>query len=100
MKTIKILGLILSAAVLLMAGTAHADYSIVLKNEGGTTLKTYVITTNQVAHLQKRTTRTGVTVLQQFESAIARLINRARSGNEASWLTDNEAYIEEQSREP
>ena len=99
MKMIKMLGVVLSVAILLMAGTAYADYSIVLKNEGGATLKTYIITTNQVAHLQKKATRTGITVLQQFETAVARIVQQARRSNESSWIMDNEASIEEQSRQ-
>ena len=99
MKMIKMLGIVLSVAIFLTAGTAHADYSIVLKNEGGSTLKTYIITTNQVAHLQKKATRTEITVLQQFEIAITRLVQQARRSNESSWVMDNESYIEEQSRQ-
>lgn len=99
MKMIKMLGVVLSVAVLLMVGTAHADYSIVLKNEGGSTLKTYTITTNQVAHLQKKAARTGIPILQQFEIAIARLVLGARRSNESAWIMDNEADIEEQSRQ-
>lgn len=99
MKMIKMLGIVLSVVVMLTAGISHADYSIVLKNEGGSTLKTYIIPTNQVAHLQKKASRTGVTVLQQFETAITRLVQQARRSNESSWIMDNEASIEEQSRQ-
>ena len=98
MKTIKILGMILSIAVMSMAVTAHADYAVELKNESGTILKSYTITTNQVAHLQKKASRDEVSVIKQFENAIISLIFNAKIENKMYWQRDNEVYIEEQSR--
>ena len=92
--------LLIVAIVLFMGTTAHADYTLVLKNEGGTVIKSYLITTNQVAHLQKTASRTGVSILDQFESAIANLIITAKAVNKSFWQQENDAYVEEQSRQP
>ena len=91
---------IIILTILLIATPAFADYTLDLKNGSGTVVKTYTITANQIAHLQKKATRTGVSVLDQFESVIARLIKRVKNENISAWHTDNEAYIEEQSRQP
>ena len=99
MKTIKILGLILVIAFMFMAGTAYADYTVELKNESGTIIKSYTITTNQVAHLQKKASRDEVSVIKQFENAIMGLVFNAKIENKMYWQRDNDTYIEEQSRQ-
>ena len=86
--------------VLFMVAPAFADYTIELKNEGGSVLKIYTIPNTQVAHLQKAATNTGTSVLDQLEKAIMQLIRRATEYNLSAWRRDNEAYIEEQSRQP
>ena len=100
MKRIKILGIVLSIAVMSIAGIAHADYTVELKNESGTTIKSYNITTNQVAHLQKKASRDGVSVIKQFENALTSLIFNAKIENKMYWQRENAIYIEEQSRQP
>lgn len=100
MKMIKILGMILAIAVMYTASSAHADYTVELKNETGSVIKMYTITTNQVAHLQKTAALTDTSVLNQFENAITNLIQNAKLYNKAMWQRSNEAYIEEQSRLP
>ena len=99
MKTIKILGILLSIAVMSMAVTVHADYTVELKNESGTIIKSYNITTNQVAHLQKKASRDNVSVIKQFENAITGLVFNAKIENKMYWQRYNDAYIEEQSRQ-
>lgn len=99
MKMIKILGIILSMAVMSMAVTAQADYTIELKNDAGIVIQSYNITINQVAHLQKKAVRSGVSVIKQFENAIIGLIFNAKTENKTYWRRANEAYIEEQSRQ-
>lgn len=99
MKMIKILGLILVIAFMCMAGTAHADYTVELKNDVGTVIKSYTITTNQVAHLQKKASRDEVSVIKQFENAITGLVSNAKIENKIHWQRDNDIYIEEQSRQ-
>ena len=99
MKTIKIIGLVLAMAVMLMAATAHADYTVELKNESGTVIKSYNITTNQVDHLQKKASRDNVSIIKQFENAIIGLIFNAKAENKIYWQRANESYIEEQSRQ-
>lgn len=91
---------ILILVILLFAAPALADYTLDLKNESGTVIKTYTITANQVAHLQKAATSEGTSVLDQFENAIIKLIRRAKGYNMAVWQQANEAYMEEQSRQP
>lgn len=85
--------------VLLFATPAFADYTLDLKNDGGTIIKTYTITANQVTHLQKVATRNSVTILTLFENTIKGLVSSAKSENAITWLRANEAYIEEQSRQ-
>ena len=94
MKALLIIAILLFTAVPVLA-----DYTIDLKNESGTVLKTYNITTNQVAHLQKRATRTGKSVIKQFESAIVGIIRYAKAENSEMLAQDNKAYIEEQARQ-
>lgn len=90
---------IIMLMVLLFASPAFADYTVELKNEVGAVIKTYNITTNQVAHLQKTSTLTGVSVLDQFEGAIISLIQQSKAYNKAMWKRTNDAYIDEQSRQ-
>ena len=99
MKTIKILGIVLSIAIMSITGTAQADYTVELKNESGTIIKSYNITTNQVAHLQKKASRDNVSVITQFENAITSLIFNAKIENKMHWQRENDIYIEEQSRQ-
>ena len=99
MKMIKMLGMILAIAVMFMATSAHADYTLDLKNSGGTVIKTYTITTNQVAHIQKAADAAGVSILTHFENALKGLINNSTMYNKAIWIRNNEASIEEQSRQ-
>ncbi|MCK5605740.1 hypothetical protein KAR91_27845 [Candidatus Pacearchaeota archaeon] len=99
MKTIKILGFLLAAAFMFTTGSAYADYTVELKNESGTIIKSYNITTNQVAHLQKKASRDEVSVIKQFENAIISLIFNAKIENKMHWQRDNDIYIEEQSRQ-
>lgn len=99
MNMIKILGLIIAMVVMFTASAARADFTIELKNESDVVLKTYTITYNQVAHLQKKATRTGISVITQFEDAIKNLILNAKSANAVTWRRNNEAFIEEQSRQ-
>ena len=73
--------------------------NIDLKNDSGTVIRTYTITTNQVLHLQKAATTTNTNVIDQFENAISNLIVMAKSINKSMWLGDNGAYVEEQSRQ-
>ena len=87
------------AMVLFMAGTALADYTVDLKNESGVVIRTYIITTNQIAHLQKKATRDNTTVIKLFEGTISDLIMSAKATNAAMWRRANEAYIEAQSRQ-
>ena len=100
MKIIKILGIVLAVAVMFTGGVAHADFTLELKNEGGTVIKSYNITTNQVAHLQKKGARSGVSVIKQFENAIVHLISNAKIENRVYWQRENSIFIEEQSRQP
>lgn len=99
MKMLKIVGLLLVIAVF-MPRPAFADYTLDLKNDAGTVIKTYTITTNQVAHLQKHATNRNITILSLFETAIRRLITSAKVDTKSSWIMNNESYIEEQSRQP
>ena len=94
MKALLIIAILLFTAVPVLA-----DYTIDLKNESGTVLKTYNITTNQVAHLQKKAARTGKSVIKQFETVIIQLIYYAKAENTEIWARDNKAYIEEQARQ-
>lgn len=87
------------ALILLVATPAFADYTIELKNDVGGVIKTYTITTNQVAHIQKVATRTGISVINQFESAVLGLVKGAEATNAAMWKRENAVYIEEQSRQ-
>ena len=99
MKMIKMLGIMLAVMVMSMATWAQADYTVELKNDVGAVIKTYTVTTNQVAHLQKKATRDGVSVIEQFENAIKDLIFSAQAENKVHWRRANDAYIEEQSRQ-
>lgn len=85
--------------IIFFATPAFADYTIDLKNGSGTVLKTYTITVNQVAHMQKVAARTGVSVIKQFEGAVLSIIKSAEATNAAFWKRDNATYIEEQSRQ-
>ena len=87
-------------AILLLATPAFADYTLDLKNEGGTVIKTYTITTNQVTHLQKVADRDGISVLTLFEDSLRSLVVGATLTNMRVWRRANEAYVEEQSRLP
>lgn len=100
MKIIKIAGVVLAIAVMSMATQAHADFTVELKNDVGTVIKTYTVTTNEVAHLQKRAARDGVSVITQFGKGLENLISSAQAENRAYWLRENAATIEEQSRQP
>jgi len=84
--------------ILFFTTPAFADYTIDLKNGSGVVIKTYTVTSNQVSHLQKKATRTGESVIKQFESAIASIIRYAKAENAKVWRDANGAYIEEQSR--
>lgn len=86
--------------ILFTATPAFADYIMTLKHSGGAVLKNYSITTNQVSHLQKQSTATGKSVLTYFKEAIRDLIVNAKAYNKYIWERDNEAYIEERSRQP
>ena len=99
MKRIKILGVILSVAIMFTSSIVYADYTVEIKNEGGDMVKAYIITTNQVAHMQKKANRDGESILKQFEYAIISLIRIAKAENAAYWRRANETYIEEQSRQ-
>ena len=90
---------ILVIAILFITAPVYADYTIVLKDDSNVVIKTYTITNNQVLHLQKAASLTGDSILKQFEYAITNLIRNAKSLNTAKWRRDNEAYIEEQSRQ-
>ncbi len=90
---------ILILIILLAATPAFADYTVELKNGSGTLLKSYNITTNQVAHLQKKASRDEVSVIKQLENAIISLIFNATRENKMYWHRDNDIYIEEQSRQ-
>ena len=85
--------------ILFVASPAFADYTIELKNESDTIIRTYTITTNQVLHLQKAAAVTNTNVIDQFENAIYNLIVMAKSINKSMWLNNNGAYVEEQSRQ-
>ena len=88
-------------AILLFTTPALADYTMELKNSTGTVLKTYTITDNQVAHLQKAAAATGKSVVNQIKEAILDTINHARVANKKRWLSvpTNDDYIDEQSRQ-
>ena len=86
-------------AVLLFATPAFADYTIDLKNESGTVIRTYTVTTNQVAHLQKFATVTGKSVIDQVKEAVLDIITHAKFANKARWQEANDSYVDEQSRQ-
>ena len=91
--------LIVMILVLFTTTPALADYTIELKNESDVVIKTYTVTTDQVTHLQKVATRNGTTVIVLLENTIKNLILSAKINNMSEWRKDNEAYIEEQSRQ-
>ena len=99
MKILKILGVVLSVAIMFTSSIVHADYTVEIKNEEDVAVKIYTITTNQVAHMQKKANREGESILKQFEYAIISLIRIAKAENAAYWRHANEIYIEEQSRQ-
>ena len=99
MKRTNILGIMLAIVVMFMANQVYADYTLDLKNDSGTVVKTYTITANQVAHIQKAADANGVTLLTHFEDAIKKLIRNSTALNKSIWSQANEAYIEEQSRQ-
>jgi len=90
--------LIISVFFMFSVAPALADYTIELKNEGGSVLKTYTITTSQVQHLQKAATLSGKSVINQIKEAILDVITQAKASNKARWRADNDAYIDEQSK--
>lgn len=99
MKMIKMLGIVLAIAVMSIVTQAHADYTVELKNDVGAVLKSYIVTTNQVAHLQKKANRDGASTIKQFENAIKNLIFSAQAENKVHWRRANDDYIKEQSRQ-
>lgn len=100
MKMIKILGIVLSVAVMFMATQVHADYTLDLKNSEDTVIKTYTITTNQIAHIQKAADASNVSIIKYFEESLQSLVINSILLNKARWGRANDAYIEEQSRQP
>lgn len=79
--------------LLLFAVPSFADYTVDIKNESGTVIKTYSVTTAQVEHLQKVETRTSKTVLNQFKEAFLDLISKAEESNEAAYnLVNSDAH--------
>lgn len=100
MKTVKIIGLVLAIAVMFIARPAFADYTLDLKNSGGTVIKTYTITTNQVAHIQKAADNKGITILKHFEGALNSLVESSTVSNKINWIRNNNTFVEEQSRQP
>ena len=85
--------------VLLYAVSALADYTIEIKNAGGTVRGTKVITSLQVQHLQKMATRNGVSTLDYFWNSIDGVLRNSLAANKANWIINNQAYIEDQSKD-
>ena len=86
---------------LLMSATVYADYTIEIKNESNVVIKTYIITTTQVQHMQKLANTEGPSVLKQFETALNNIVTRAIVINKAN-LRKTQAhqdYEEEQARQ-
>lgn len=86
--------------ILLVATPVFADYTVDIKNESGDVIKTYIVTTAQVEHLQKVAGRPGgKSVLNQFKEAILDLISNAERTNEAIYNAENSAAHKALSRQ-
>jgi len=82
----------------IMTGIAFADYTVELKNEVGTVIKTYTVTTSQVQHLQKYASNNSTTVLSMFEDIMSTWIQNTTLINKAIWIRNNDTYIEGQAK--
>ena len=84
--------------MIVMTTQAHADYYIDLRNESGTVLHTYTVTTAEVEHMQKNADVQKRNLILKFGDMIRNFVYIESETNKERWRENNAAFVDAEAR--